>query len=84
MTVQICSRVQPDLGVRTFLIPGTLIHTSVEKVSYNAAVFIMSARLSCSLEPYEVLGKHYDKASACTLRSGRFLASLSGRPILGY
>lgn len=46
------------------------------KRSYNTAVLIMSASLSCSLELYEVLGKHYDKASVCTLRSEGSFASL--------
>lgn len=40
-------------------------------------MFVMSASLSCSLESYEVLGKHYDKASMCMYSQERMFPCIS-------
>lgn len=74
MTVQICSRVIQISEYKHF--SSLELSYGCRKPSYNTAVFVMSARLGCSLEPYKVLGKHYDKGSMCILRSEHFFASL--------
>lgn len=75
MTVQICSPVNQISQYKHFS-SAELLYECPIKHSCNTAVFVVSASLGCSLEPYEVLGKHYDKASMCSHRSKRFFTSL--------
>lgn len=70
MTVQICSRVN-QISAHTNISPKT----SAENVPITNTSSLCQQVSVAVLSLYEVLGKHYDKASVCTLKSKRYSAS---------